>query len=671
MKTFIYKIVLIGVFCMFCKEVQAQAPDWSFNASNYQYSMTFTAFLSVNGTVLTSSSDQVVAFVDDEIRGVSNVEYIESIDKYITFLTVFANTNNETINFKIYNSSTQVIEEVGKTEIFKIDGSLGGVLQSYSISNSQLNDEAIFNSFGFMGLSVISIEILSNKINIVLPENTDLTSLVPVFTASNNSKVFVNNILQETESLSRNFTTPIVYKVLSEDEVNLNEYEVSVTNFVNNNSTTVVISNSGLINVNSVPVSLDIAFSNVVSGFDASDFLLENAIISSLTTLDFKKYEVNVIPLSQGIFSIQIPEGAAIDVNNNDTEMSNKSVLNYDIVRPIITSVSVDKETTSWKFLVKFSEEVLNVDISSFELMGMGSNGLEISSFIKESTTEYSMSILNTSTDIGVVSLKLKDTSGIKDASGNLIVYSDIEAYFLNNRRPLTITADLQTKVYGEEDPELTYVLSEDLLGSDVLNGSLARVEGEEVGTYRITSTLSNSNYDITFESADLSITARPLTITADVQTKVYGEEDPELTYVLSEDLLGSDVLNGSLSRAEGEDIGMYAINIGDLTLGDNYDVIFIGGIFEITENPTAGINDVVLKNKITLYPNPVVGFLNIEIENEKEIKKVLIYSLLGRLVQKEKDVISGVQLIYLSSGAYVLKVITEEGIVTKRIIKK
>ena len=98
-----YFIVLTLLFLGF--QSKAQDPNWSVNSANYQYSMTFTAFLNVNGTALTSTNDKVGAFINGELRGVASVVYVSSADKYVVFLSVFANTNGETISFKIYNLS--------------------------------------------------------------------------------------------------------------------------------------------------------------------------------------------------------------------------------------------------------------------------------------------------------------------------------------------------------------------------------------------------------------------------------------------------------------------------------------------------------------------------------------------------------------------------------------
>ena len=39
------------------------------------------------------------------------------------------------------------------------------------------------------------------------------------------------------------------------------------------------------------------------------------------------------------------------------------------------------------------------------------------------------------------------------------------------------------------------------------------------------------SNYALTYVGAGLEITARPITVTADAKSKVYGDADPALTY--------------------------------------------------------------------------------------------------------------------------------------------
>ncbi|NBS07789.1 MAG: hypothetical protein EBS69_10535, partial [Verrucomicrobia bacterium] len=127
----------------------------------------------------------------------------------------------------------------------------------------------------------------------------------------------------------------------------------------------------------------------------------------------------------------------------------------------------------------------------------------------------------------------------------------------------LTVTVDPKSKVYGDPDPTLTY---------QVTSGALAT--GESL-TGAIT---------VTFVPNNLTIAPRPLTLTADAKTKVYGQADPVLTYQLtSGNLVGSDSLSGSLNRATGNDVGTYAIGQGGVTAGGNYAITFVPDNLTIT----------------------------------------------------------------------------------------
>ena len=174
----------------------------------------------------------------------------------------------------------------------------------------------------------------------------------------------------------------------------------------------------------------------------------------------------------------------------------------------------------------------------------------------------------------GADSANYKLTSNAFETTGNI------------TKATVTVTADAQSKVYGEADPALSYQVT-GLVGSDALTGELTRTEGENVGTYAITQgTLKASdNYDLVFNGADLTITKATVTVTADAQSKVYGEADPALTYNVT-GLVGSDALTGELTRDAGENVGAYAITQGTLSAGENYNMTFTGAVFTILEKP-------------------------------------------------------------------------------------
>src|SRR5207253_2075874 len=89
----------------------------------------------------------------------------------------------------------------------------------------------------------------------------------------------------------------------------------------------------------------------------------------------------------------------------------------------------------------------------------------------------------------------------------------------------------------------------------------------------------AGSNYNIVFTGANLTITARDLSVTADAKSKIYGAADPAFTYTHGALYNGDtdSVFTGSLARAAGENAGTYAINQGTLSAGSNYNIVFTG----------------------------------------------------------------------------------------------
>jgi autotransporter-associated beta strand protein len=121
------------------------------------------------------------------------------------------------------------------------------------------------------------------------------------------------------------------------------------------------------------------------------------------------------------------------------------------------------------------------------------------------------------------------------------------------NRRPVTVTADDKTRVYGDANPALTFAVAADGTGtsrgmynSQTLTGAVttAATQASNVGTAAITqntvTNANNSNYDITFVDGTLTINRRPVTVTADNKTRVYGDANPALTFAVAADGTGT-----------------------------------------------------------------------------------------------------------------------------------
>jgi hypothetical protein len=216
-------------------------------------------------------------------------------------------------------------------------------------------------------------------------------------------------------------------------------------------------------------------------------------------------------------------------------------------------------------------------------------------------------------------------TQGSLKASSNYALTFTPNVQYQINQASLTITPDSgQSKIYGNNDPTLTYqqtglvqnvTVDGGVVINDSLTGALSRaqygsVAGESVGSYAITqgSLAASSNYQTTFTpNVQYQINQASLTITPDsLQHKTYGTNDPTLTYqqtglvqnAMGDGVLLNDSLSGALSRAQygslaGENVGSYAITQGTLAASSNYKTTF-------TPNVQYAINQASL----TITPN-------------------------------------------------------------------
>jgi|GEM_PF-3184212 len=165
--------------------------------------------------------------------------------------------------------------------------------------------------------------------------------------------------------------------------------------------------------------------------------------------------------------------------------------------------------------------------------------------------------------------------------------------------RTVTVTADAKTKVYGDDDPALTFRFDADGVSLSDFTGELTRAPGEDAGTYEIQQgTLAiGGSYRLEFVPADLTISTRPITVAADAKTKTYGDVDPAFTYqIASGSLVGSDGFSGALTRDDGESVGSYAIRQGSLELSTNYTLIYVPASLTITRRSIGIAADDVTK---------------------------------------------------------------------------
>ncbi|KAF2515694.1 hypothetical protein [Flavobacterium foetidum] len=224
MRNYIHITLLLFIIS---NRVFGQSPDWSVNENKFQYTMSFEGFLNVDGKDLIDSKDKVAAFVNGECRGIASPIYVQTEKKYMVYLTVFSNTDNEVVSFKIYDSANNVIKNVEKTKVFENNKHYGDLFQSYSFASPALKSEAEIVDFRFKDLNIAKV-VQGSQITLYAGKGTNVTTLNALFELSPGAKLFIGTSNKVSGSNSIDFTSPVQFQVLSQDQSVVKQWTVTV-----------------------------------------------------------------------------------------------------------------------------------------------------------------------------------------------------------------------------------------------------------------------------------------------------------------------------------------------------------------------------------------------------------------------------------------------------------
>jgi len=99
----------------------------------------------------------------------------------------------------------------------------------------------------------------------------------------------------------------------------------------------------------------------------------------------------------------------------------------------------------------------------------------------------------------------------------------------------------------------------------------------------------------------------------------------------------------------------------------DNYGSSFYVDNVQITDHTDLSITENSEK-KLSIYPNPVQDILTIN--SAQKVEQIQLYNLVGQLVF-ESNHAESINLNQLNAGTYIIKIKTENEIISKKIIKK
>ena len=170
------------------------------------------------------------------------------------------------------------------------------------------------------------------------------------------------------------------------------------------------------------------------------------------------------------------------------------------------------------------------------------------------------------------------------------------------NQLTASVTPDTnQQKVYGQPDPGLTGTLS-GFLASDNVTATYTRAAGQNVGSYPISATLSPSgvlgNYNITYNTANFTITTATLTGTTQPVSYAYGAVPvPAVSTVMYTGFAYTDsaasVVSGTLgcvsTAMANSPVGVYTIGCSGQSAAPNYTINYVGNSLSITQAQLTG----------------------------------------------------------------------------------
>ena len=235
------------------------------------------------------------------------------------------------------------------------------------------------------------------------------------------------------------------------------------------------------------------------------------------------------------------------------------------------------------------------------------------------------------------------DAITISGGLDNNYVFSYVPANLTVTKATLLVTADNQTKAYGQENPVLTFQYSgwKNNESQIVLNTkptiSTTVTITTAPGVYENVITLSggaDNNYDFTYVSASFTVNKGKLIIWLDQKTKNYGDENPTLTYRYTGFMNGDDesdldyIPYPSTSVTRYTNAGIYTSSI-TMTggLDDNYYMVNVPANFIVNKAPLT----VKADNKTKAYgennPDLTVtysGWKNGESEAVLDVKPVV-----------------------------------------------
>lgn len=146
----------------------ASPPQWQVNSAEFEHSMTITSQLNIEGSSSDDKFDMVSAFINNEVRGVSNIQFVNNSYGYLAFITVYSNSlSGEQIQFRGWDASAgNEYGNVGEVYTFQSGTNIGDIIDPVILNPQGIVQNISMNS-GWTWIS-FNVKNTNMKINDVL-----------------------------------------------------------------------------------------------------------------------------------------------------------------------------------------------------------------------------------------------------------------------------------------------------------------------------------------------------------------------------------------------------------------------------------------------------------------------------------------------------------------------
>ncbi|MEI8085300.1 MAG: T9SS type A sorting domain-containing protein [Paludibacter sp.] len=256
-------------------------------------------------------------------------------------------------------------------------------------------------------------------------------------------------------------------------------------------------------------------------------------------------------------------------------------------------------------------------------------------------------------TDATVTGLPALGITFVKDAATKTITISGIPTATLSYS--IATTGSAGTPALGAGTITVGGATTGDMIQNFTTSGKTSTF-------YTITGNMNSTAGNVSYSGLTLTACLKIETATTITFTTT---QAANLTLVFDATFIKTIKVDGvAYTAAAGVVKVSLAAGLHTITKGDTANLYYIA---VVNNNSTAVQN--VEASKLSIYPNPVNNSLSIT--SKDEIEKIDIYNLTGVLLKHIEAKFKTIDMSNLNKGSYLVKVYTQQGIITQKIIKE